>query len=106
LEEQIETTNLEWQEKVCKLEAQMFTDGCKLMELKWKTAKLRWLENKARLNQKRAYCKNRARQQHDGQPTLPHQYPTRAATVAANEKMGEAKREIERMGERIAEVED
>jgi hypothetical protein len=107
LEEQMDTTSIEWGDKVRRLEAQMFTNGCELTELKWKTKELRWLENKVRANQKRTYQRNKSQQQHDGQPTPSHCYPTRAATAAATNKvMEETKKEIEAIGKRIAEIED
>ena len=85
----------------------MFTDGCELTELKWKTEELCRLENKVRVNQKRTYWRNKSQQQHNGQPTPSHCYPTRVATAAAmNEMMEEMKNEIEVIGKRIVEIKD
>ena len=55
LEDRVEASSVEWKEKLREIEAQMFADGCLLMELKWKEADLRKAENWRRKEQKKTH---------------------------------------------------
>ena len=97
LEDWIEVTNLEFREKLCEIEAQVFADGCLLTELKWKEAEIRDIESQLWLMRKKTYRRN-------PQSLLSHHYPTRYSNALA-ENQEESKQEAGRMGERIRRVE-
>ena len=75
LEDRMETTNVEWNQRIKELEAQIFADGCIVGELRWEQAKWRRAGNPARYDQ----TPRRHRNNRDNKENVPiHRYPTRS----------------------------
>ncbi|KAF9783399.1 hypothetical protein BJ322DRAFT_1110282 [Thelephora terrestris] len=82
LEERIEGTTSDLMTRLRELENQVYTDGCLLTELNWKSNELKKQENRVRADKKRSWKTN---------PRANHRYETRSVTANSNERANEIK---------------
>ena len=106
LEDRINATTHEWKEKVRELEAQIFADGCEVINLKWEQAELKEQckkDNRPRNNNKKSYRKNDENAPPTG-PRSQNRYQLRNSANTEN-RLVDAHRDIGRLQQRISRIE-
>ncbi|KAF9783730.1 hypothetical protein BJ322DRAFT_1109578 [Thelephora terrestris] len=97
LEERFDGSIDDLKTRLKELETQVFSDGCLLTELNWKSNELKKWENKGWSNNKKAHRRNNTK----GNPP----YQTRSVTAASAESVKEMRRQLTKLGDRIRKVE-
>ena len=103
LEDHVNATTHEWKEKVWELEAQIFADGCEVINLKWEQAELkeqRKKDNRPCNNNKKSYRKNDENTLPTG-PRLQNCYQMRNSANTEN-RLVDACRDIGRLQQQIS----
>ncbi|KAF9782871.1 hypothetical protein BJ322DRAFT_1110741 [Thelephora terrestris] len=97
LEERFDGSIDDLKTRLRELETQVFSDGCLLTELNWKSNELKKWENKGWSNNKKAHRRYNTK----GNPP----YQTRSVTAASAESVKEMRRQLTKLGDRIRKVE-
>ena len=96
LEERIEGTTSDLTTRLRELENQVYTDGCLLTELNWKSNELKKQENRVRADKKRSWKNN---------PRANHRYETRSVTANSNERANEVRKQLSQLTDQIKALE-
>ncbi|KAF9780857.1 hypothetical protein BJ322DRAFT_1112252 [Thelephora terrestris] len=96
LEERIEGTTSDLTTRLRELENQVYTDGCLLTELNWKSNELKKQENRVRADKKRSWKTN---------PRANHRYETRSVTANSNERANEVRKQLSQLTDQIKALE-
>ena len=97
LEDRVDASTDDLKIKLKNLEDQVFSDGCMLTELRWRSNEIRKMENKERSNRKKTYRRENQR------PT--HRYYTRSNATPPKERFIEWKKETTRLNDEIEKLE-
>ena len=98
LEKTVAASTAEWKMKIKTIQDQMLADECLLTELKWKEAELKKNENQVHANKKRTYKRAKPN-------PPPRNYETRATTGLMDAKLGDTKKELTAIADRVWRVE-